>query len=46
MRLADELLASRLAACVQMLPIQGTYTLKAKTVGEEEHLMLIKASDF
>jgi periplasmic divalent cation tolerance protein len=48
MRIADELLASRLAACVQVLPIRSIYTWKGKTVREGETLMLIKAkaSDF
>jgi periplasmic divalent cation tolerance protein len=47
-RIVEALLAARLAACVQVLPIRSFYTWKGKRVNDSEHLMLIKAksSDF
>ena len=42
-RIADALLAQRLAACIQVLPIRSFYTWKGKAVRERENLMLIKA---
>lgn len=41
-RLADGLLERRLAACVQMLPIQSAYRWKGAIQREAETLMLIK----
>ena len=41
-RIADKLLSERLAACVQMLPIDSLYTWKGETVSESEVLLLVK----
>lgn len=43
-RLAAELLEQRLAACVQILPIQSTYRWKGAVHVEAETLLLIKTS--
>ena len=42
-RITAALLAAKLAACVQVLPIQSAYRWKGKLVKDREHLMLIKA---
>lgn len=41
-RLAAELVAQRLAACVQMLPIQSTYHWKGAVQRDAEILLLVK----
>lgn len=41
-RLAAELVAQRLAACVQMLPIQSTYSWKGAVQRDAETLLLVK----
>ena len=41
-RIADKLLSERLAACVQMLPIDSLYTWKGETVSDSEVLLLVK----
>jgi len=42
-RIVDALLAQRLAACIQVLPIRSFYTWKGRAARERENLMLIKA---
>ena len=39
----DRLLAERLAACVQVLPIRSFYVWKGETVEDADQLLLIKA---
>ncbi|MGO9964659.1 MAG: divalent-cation tolerance protein CutA [Acidimicrobiales bacterium] len=41
-RVAHKLLRERLAACVQMLPIDSAYTWKGEMVSESEVLLLVK----
>jgi len=47
-KIVEALLSSRLAACIQVLPMTSHFTWKGKTARERESLMLIKArsSDF
>jgi periplasmic divalent cation tolerance protein len=42
-KIIDTLLAARLAACVQVVPISSFYTWKGKFLKAREKLMLIKA---
>ncbi len=42
-RIADALLAAKLAACIQVLPIRSIYPWKGKISRASEKLMLIKA---
>ena len=41
-RLADVLIKARLAACVQLLPIESIYTWKGEVCNENETLLLMK----
>ena len=41
-RLAEALLAERLAACVQIAPIRSRYTWKGEVARDDEQLLLIK----
>jgi periplasmic divalent cation tolerance protein len=41
-QIAEELLSERLAACVQLLPIDSLYTWKGEMVAESEVLLLVK----
>ena len=41
-RLAELLIAEKLAACVQLLPIESFYVWQGKTQNEAEVLLLIK----
>ncbi|MCI5220335.1 MAG: divalent-cation tolerance protein CutA [Candidatus Electrothrix sp. LOE2] len=41
-KIIDALLSERLAACVQVLPIQSYYHWQGKIAGDEEKLLLIK----
>lgn len=41
-RIADMLLAERLAACVQLLPIESHYVWKGKKMAEGEIMLLAK----
>lgn len=41
-KIVEALLAAKLAACVQILPIQSYYTWKGETANEDELLLLIK----
>ncbi len=43
-RLADLLVQSGLAACVQIAPIDSTYVWQGKVTRESEHLLLIKTT--
>jgi periplasmic divalent cation tolerance protein len=43
-RIADRLVADRLAACVQTIQISSTYRWKGKVTKEAEYLLLIKTS--
>ncbi|HEY1764338.1 MAG TPA: divalent-cation tolerance protein CutA [Opitutaceae bacterium] len=42
-RITAALLATKLAACVQVFPVRSAYRWKGKLVKDREHLMLIKA---
>ena len=42
-RIVRALLGSRLAACVQDLPVTSAYTWKGRVVRGREHLLLVKA---
>lgn len=42
-KIIDALLAARLAACVQVLPIRSFYTWKGRISRDRENLVLIKA---
>lgn len=42
-RITAALIATKLAACVQILPIQSAYRWKGKLVKDREYLMLIKS---
>jgi periplasmic divalent cation tolerance protein len=42
-RIVDALLAARLAACVQVVPVTSVYRWKGKISRDREKLMLIKA---
>ena len=42
MRLADVLIEARLAACVQLMPIESVYVWKNEVCNENEILLLIK----
>ena len=45
-RIADNLVETKLAACVQLLgPITSTYIWEGKTERSEEYLLLIKTTD-
>jgi periplasmic divalent cation tolerance protein len=41
-KIADALLAAKLAACVQLMPIQSLYSWKGESRDEPEILLLIK----
>ena len=41
--IVDRLLADRLAACVQVLPIRSAYVWKGEIARDDEQLLLIKA---
>ena len=41
-RIAEALLAEKLAACVQMMPIESRYVWKGETHNEGELLLLVK----
>jgi len=41
-QIAEKLLSERLAACVQMLPIDSLYTWKGEMTAESEVLLLVK----
>lgn len=41
-RIADELVARRLAACVQRLPIRSTYRWEGEVQHDDEILLLVK----
>lgn len=43
--IAKKLIAERLAACVQMLPIESIYTWKNEIVEDNEILLLIKTRE-
>lgn len=40
--LASRLVEANLAACVQMMPVSGTYRWKGKVMMESEYLLMIK----
>jgi periplasmic divalent cation tolerance protein len=42
-RIVDSLLAAKLAACIQVLPIRSFYPWKGKISRDRENLMLIKS---
>lgn len=42
-KIIDALLARKLAACIQILPISSFYSWKGRIASGKEHLMLIKA---
>jgi periplasmic divalent cation tolerance protein len=41
-QIAEKLLSERLAACVQMLPIDSLYTWKGEVAADSEVLLLVK----
>ncbi len=43
-RIANLLVVSRLAACVQVTPIESTYRWKGKVTSEPEFLLLVKTA--
>jgi periplasmic divalent cation tolerance protein len=44
-RIADKLLGGRLAACVQMVPIDSLYIWKGEIASESEVLLLVKTRE-
>ena len=45
-KIAEALVKNKIAACVQILPINSVYRWKGKIEKEKEYLLLIKGKDY